>query len=50
MTRRVGKTFNEYIACIKHFIVQKTHLANDTRLRNAAVRAVNSGKYEVDGE
>ena len=50
MTSRVGKTYNEYIECIKHYIVQKTHLANDTRLRNAVVRVVNSGNYEVDGE
>ena len=46
---RVESEYEVYTDCIKHYITKKTHLASDTRLRNAVVRAVKTGNYEVDG-
>ena len=46
---RVDSEYEVYTDCIKHYITKKTHLASDTRLRNAVVRAVKTGNYEVDG-
>ena len=37
--RRVDSEFKQYTDCIKQYITKKTHLASDTRMRNAVVRA-----------
>ena len=50
MPRRVDSEFKQYTDCIKQYITKKTHLASDTRMRNAVVRAVKTGNYQVDGE
>ena len=50
MPRHVDSEFKQYTDCIKQYITKKTHLASDTRMRNAVVRAVKTGNYQVDGE
>ena len=50
MPRRVDSDFKQYTDCIKQYVTKKTHLASDTRMRNAVVRAVKTGNYQVDGE
>ena len=50
MPRRFDSEFKQYTDCIKQYITKKTHWASDTRMRNAVVRAVKSGNYQVDGE
>ena len=50
MPRCVDSEFKQYTDCIKQYITKKTHLASYTRMRNAVVRAVKNGNYQVDGE
>ena len=50
MPRRVDSDFKQYTDCIKQYVTKKTHLASDTRMRNAVVRAVKTGNYQVDVE
>ena len=50
MPRHVDSEFKQYTDCIKQYITKKTHLASDTRRRNAVARAVKTGNYQVDGE
>ena len=50
MPSRVDSEFKQYTDCIKQYITKKTHLASDTRMRNAVVRAVKTGNYQVGGE
>ena len=50
MPRRVDSEFKQYTDCIKQYITKTTHLASDTRMRNAVVRPVKTGNYQVDGE
>ena len=50
MSRHVDSEFKQYMDCIKPYTTKKTHLASDTRMRNAVVRAVKTRNYQVDGE
>ena len=50
MPRRVDSEFKQYTDCMKQYITKKMHLASDTRMTNAVVRAVKTENYQVDGE
>ena len=48
--KRVDSEFKFNMNCIMQYLMTKTHLASDKRMRSAVVRAAKTGVYQVDGE